>query len=742
MVPRPVNSLFTGRTQLLQRIESALQNDGASNSRRKQLVITGLGGMGKSEVCLQVANTLRKDFWGVFWVDVGSDTTAKNGFLAIAKALGSFAASIEDSLLALASTQRRWLLILDNADDPELDYSRYFPSGIEGTVLLTSRVPQCSQYSAVLAESLGALDVQHSVQLLLKAARVPEDQWQGCDKQAQDIVHLLGSHTLALIQAGAYIAEGYCSLDQYIAKYQRQRKRLLEHYPIQEQSRYRDVYATFEASAEVLNRDEAGRDALELLEILASLSSSVFPLQLFADAWEQATRVLKPITEWTELGELGRWHALQLPGFVDGKADEWDDYRLKKASALLASLSLVTRNSTGGIDGLSMHPLTHVWARDRLRTQRRQQAWVSAGCTLALSRGRSEPWHPCERELLPHVQSLLASTVETVLTLGSRQEMLTVLVHCGWILDDMREDVRLEALLLEIYEQLQIAPEVPSEEHVAIWDLAGANVMHMGHTGQAVALLKHVVKVRESTLAESHLSRLMSQHGLAEAYIFNKQIMEAIALLEQLVKVEATTLAESHPFRLASQHILAMAYCGNRQMKEALELLPHVVKVREMTLAETHLDRLASQHELARAYHSNGQTKEAVALLEHVVKVQDITLVETHPNRLTSQHELAIVFHTNGQIKEAVTLLEHVVKVREMTLPETHPDQLASQHVLARAYHSNGQTREAVALLEHVVAVEGRILPAGHPSRIASIEELEYIKALEDLKVRWIGDRS
>ncbi|KAF2008358.1 hypothetical protein BU24DRAFT_137851 [Aaosphaeria arxii CBS 175.79] len=566
MVPRAVNNLFTGRSQLLQRIQSALHDDSASNSRRKQLVITGLAGIGKSEVCLQVANTLRQDFWGVFWVDVGSHATAKNGFLAIAKALGSPANGIEDSLLALASTQRQWLLILDNADDPKFDYSQYIPSGIEGAVIITSRIRQCSHYSTVLAELLDALDVQHSVQLLLKAARVPEDQRQRCDKPAQDIVRLLGSHTLALIQAGAYIAEGYCLLDEYPAKYQRQRKRLLEHSSDQEQSRYRDVHATFEASAEVLEGDKAGQDALGLLEILATLSSSLLPLQLFADAWQGATRVLKAGAKSNAIDEMERWHALQLPGFVDGEADEWDDYRLKKASALLTSLSLVTRSSTGGVDGLSMHPLTHAWARDRLKAQQRQQAWVSASCMLALSRGQSETWQAYERELRPHVQSLLALCMKTVFSLGPRKEMLAILLQCGWALNAMREDVKLEALLLEIYDQVEITPEDPSEEHVAIWDLAGRNAGYMGHARQAVALLEHVVKVQETTLAETHPDRLASQHELAGAYRANGQTTEAVTLLEHIVTVKHVVLDKDHPSRLVS--IQALEYI-NATLAEA-----------------------------------------------------------------------------------------------------------------------------------------------------------------------------
>ena len=50
-----------------------------------------------------------------------------------------------------------------------------------------------------------------------------------------------------------------------------------------------------------------------------------------------------------------------------------------------------------------------------------------------------------------------------------------------------------------------------------------------------------------------------------------------MALLEHVVKVEETTLAEKHPDRLASQHALARAYQANGQVKEAVALLEHVV---------------------------------------------------------------------------------------------------------------------------------------------------------------------
>ena len=159
---------------------------------------------------------------------MSNEFTAQNGFLTIAKALKSPAESVAEALQALASTTRRWLLILDNADDPRFDYTAYFPSGNRGAVLMTSRIPECRKYSTAKSEALEGLDLVHSTQLLLKAAQVPEESWASCTAQAQDIVRLLGSHTLALIQAGAYIAEGYCRLGQYPKRYLQQRRQLLK----------------------------------------------------------------------------------------------------------------------------------------------------------------------------------------------------------------------------------------------------------------------------------------------------------------------------------------------------------------------------------------------------------------------------------------------------------------------------------------------------------------------------------
>lgn len=62
MLTRSVNTLFTGREETLEAIESAIRrslNDTESTMQRR-FVITGMGGQGKSELCLKVANSMRQ----------------------------------------------------------------------------------------------------------------------------------------------------------------------------------------------------------------------------------------------------------------------------------------------------------------------------------------------------------------------------------------------------------------------------------------------------------------------------------------------------------------------------------------------------------------------------------------------------------------------------------------------------------------------------------------------------------
>jgi hypothetical protein len=104
---------------------------------------------------------------------------------------------------------------------------------------------------------------------------------------------------------------------------------------------------------------------------------------------------------------LLRDHLLRLPDFVIADNREWDAFRLREAISTLVLLSLITWHNSNGEEGLSMHPVTHAWAKDRQTPDQASQAWIATGCVIASSwiEDHEGFWRTKERLLVPHLLS-------------------------------------------------------------------------------------------------------------------------------------------------------------------------------------------------------------------------------------------------------------------------------------------------------------------------------------------------
>ena len=71
--------------------------------------------------------------------------TIQQGFRDIAKRCG---------LDAKPDAVKQWLLIINNADDPNMDISTIFPVGNRGSILVTTRNPHCRIHATVGSHEL------------------------------------------------------------------------------------------------------------------------------------------------------------------------------------------------------------------------------------------------------------------------------------------------------------------------------------------------------------------------------------------------------------------------------------------------------------------------------------------------------------------------------------------------------------------------------------------------------------
>lgn len=290
--PKTVSSIYTGRKSYLAGLKQAFDSSNSSsldNPTHKRFVVFGLGGSGKTQFCCKFASDNKQRFWGVFTVDASSAGNAQQSFIAIAKACGTDP-NERAAKSWLSSSDRPWLLLIDNADDTNLEIERYFPDGEHGLTLITTRNPCVKMHATIGFYHFDRLENDEASELLLRAADNHEPRTSTLMGLASAITRKLGALPLALVHAGNAIKAKCCELSNYIAYYERSWQMIRRSQRMtgqdEDDAGYMKVYASYEIVFRGLEAIKLQRysDAVQLLKLFSFLHYEHIPFEMLIAA--------------------------------------------------------------------------------------------------------------------------------------------------------------------------------------------------------------------------------------------------------------------------------------------------------------------------------------------------------------------------------------------------------------------------------------------------------------------------
>ena len=324
-------------------------------------------------------------FWRIFWVDATTTDTMELSLRDAAADPDARTSGVEHSaksvLQWLSRIEHDWLIVFDNATGENDGLTQYIPRGDRGNILFTSRNLRLARHVPREARiELEDMEEEDAISLLLKSSSMDEHstEWR---EAARPIVKELCCLPLALDQAGAAIAAGLCSIDDYLTRYSQHRRELLADPTFKGASNYgRAVYGTWDLSFRAIH--VMGTEAAE---------SAIFILQTFAFCHHEniAEEIIKRAAEAgsTEpaIGDDGNGSNVCLPSQLVqlDKRGCWDPLFFREGIRMLLCYSLIKKVVVTGI--YSFHPLVHCWSRDRMSHEGRQISSSLASTLLSSS---------------------------------------------------------------------------------------------------------------------------------------------------------------------------------------------------------------------------------------------------------------------------------------------------------------------------------------------------------------------
>ncbi|KAI4737146.1 purine and uridine phosphorylase [Aureobasidium sp. EXF-12298] len=505
----PAIDYFVQRDKEMQKLKDFFFNQMSQPVRRKVFVVHGLGGIGKTQLCIEFARKHQAQYTAVLWMDGSSEDALQQSFVKVFPLLPAeeMSADLVEAVkcqraspevivkgvldwLSLPSNQG-WLHIIDNVDhdikakdkdSSAYDLTKYSAQVDHGSLLITSRVstltvPQnAHQLTEMNDKEARALFEDH------RGKPVSGQPTRDESKDLERLVQKLEGMPLALAQAGAYIRHTNTGLSEYLDYYDSTWEDLIkaqDSYPLQEyaQGSQRSMLTTWKISYQQVESESL--EAATLLKLWAFLDPKDLWYELIACVIQLESKI--DIPEW--LSTLAK-----------------NRLKFRGALGLLKKYSLV--NNGRDNDNYSMHAVLHSWCRHLACMSSTSEALLELAVNVVTQMTPYDDDKGCGalwKRLLPHGQQLLyqlrLGTTWTTLDVSPREYVdLASLFDWNRVFEEAVE-------LLE--HALEKGKKIFGEDHLRTLDIAGRLIgayYHSNKHAEVQQLAEHCLGVCENLL--------------------------------------------------------------------------------------------------------------------------------------------------------------------------------------------------------------------------------------------------
>lgn len=292
---------------------------------------------------------------------------------------------------------------------------------------------------------------------------------------------------------------------------------------------------------------------------------------------------------------------------------------------------------------------------------------------------------------------------------------------------------------------LKIREADPSADPLSLsasYNNIGTAYSTLGEYSEALEYGLKSLAILKSTMPPDHpaLADIYSNIGM----VYGKQgdYQSAEEYQKCALDIRRRILSEDHPDLAYSYDQIGVTYSQLGRYEEGLECLLKALASRELVLGFDHPDLAKSYSNVGHAYSDLGDHQKALEYSLKSLSICEKVLAPEHPG-LTSCYDSAGIAYANlGDLQQALTYLLKSLAIKKTTLPKNHPDLVISHSRIGSIYFELEVYDQALTHQLEAHSINLRILPPDAPALAESYNELgmtyfrlgDYIYALGHLE--------
>jgi len=687
------NVRFTGRDEMLTGMRRRIA--GGLRTVIIPVALRGLGGVGKTQLALEFAHRFKTDYDVVWWIDAEQLELIDLSLARLANEMGLaiIGNAPDDALQAREALRRgepyaRWLLVFDNAAEPD-NLLRYLPDpGAGGHLLITSRDQAWAGVAATVE-----VDVYTRAESVARLTSVVRHITR---QDAETIAELVGDLPLAVESAAAWLATTGTPASTYLEALQAETLRVLS---LEQPRGYAlPVAAVWSLSLKRLR--EQAPAAARLLELASFMSPDGIATELFytPTAIGALRAVDEQVTDALAIGDLVR---------------------------SIARLSLMRVD----MNDLRVHRLVQEAVCAQLN------GWESDATVHEVHRilfaARPEPEMIDDPAVWPRYALLwhhLAPSNAVLCDEEPVRELMIDRVRFLWNIGEYHRALQLARPILDRWtrrvEKLTDKPEDSALLHrqlLALQAQITAVLRAEGNLDEAYDLDAETLARQKELLTDDHPDTLETSIGMAADLRGRGEFDGALVMDQRTYADMLKILGPEHPRTLSAASNLALSSRLVGDITRARKLDTETLTIRRAVLGQYHPNTLWSLASCGLDLLAEGRYEESVPLLTESMKGLLDSLGQARPSTLRAATMLAWALGKAGRSDEAIELAEITTAHYTEKYQPHHPDALLCTMTLAAAISAKSMSRQDQGRKGHQAIRAAHLALAGLEARLGAL---------------------
>lgn len=655
-MPYPRNACFCGRERELLNLADAL----LYAPKVQAVAVTGLGGIGKTQLAAEFCHRYGRYFEGVHWLNC-REGGVESQVVECGLAMGlqpwpeKQPEQVGATLRAWEKSRRR-LLVLDGLEDPEL-LRAWLPQFSRCRLLLTTRRVDWPADLGLKIQPLGTFTSQESLDSL---RRLTPRLQSVPDVELEKIAEKLGHLPLALDLAGRYLKERESlSPAAYLDELLKQENLLFhgsllnwaEGSPTGHET---SLAMTFKLSWEQLDETDESDALARKIFLLAGWCApdKAIPHELLLKAV-----AIKCSTRFQQF--LSRLDHRNKPSIIS-------DERFDGAAQRLCTLGLLER-----LEGeLAIQPLLAAFACFLQSKEEKKTNLVD------LSKAVSNLAYQASQAGLPKKYRLLFPHLDVLVPMVEKEDQATAAeLWCDWgFLLSMVADFPKARDCCEY--GLHLSEAVYGSDHRKIARMVnnlGLALKELGDFDEAQACYERALNIDEATYGPNHKNVAIRVNNLGGVLLAKGDLPGARALFERALRIDEAVYGEAHPAVATIVNNLGSVLHDQGDLGGARECFQRALCINEAAYGVDHPAVAVDVNNLGLVLLDQGDLGGARACCERALRIDEAVYGMDHTAVARDLNSLGYVLQHVEELDEARACYERALRIFEKFLSPDHP---------------------------------------------------------------------